>query len=73
MWNNEFFEKRKTLMKRILVLMFLVAAIAFVLQISEVDEGKGTLKVRIKRNGYGEGQKEETFYMRIEGEAEEEV
>lgn len=65
--------RKKELMKRILVLMLPVAALAFVLLILDADEGKRTSGLRIKRNGYGEGQKEETLYMKIEGENEEEV
>lgn len=65
--------RNKALIKRIAVVMISVMMLALILGISEKNNTDKSSFLRIERNGYGEGQKEETLRMQIEGEPEEEV
>lgn len=62
------FEEYKVLVNRIVLLMLIVTTFALILEVSENDKSKLSTQMYIKRNGYGEGQKEETLSMQIDGE-----
>ncbi len=59
--------------KQILILLLVFTTLAFLSELSVVLGKQGKSTVRIKRNGYGEGQKEETLSMQIDGEDKQEV
>lgn len=66
-------KRYKGLIDKIFVLLLCVTTLAAVLEsakwVGEQPEGS----LRIERNGYGGGKKDETLYMQVEGENQEEV
>lgn len=71
MW--KYFERRKALVTKIMLLMMVVTTFALISEITEKNQADTSSQMRIKRNGYGEGQKEETLSMQVEGEEAEDI
>lgn len=71
--NQDSLKRYKEVSEKIVVLLFCVNTLVLVLELGSRAAVETDGKVKIERNGYGEGYKEETFRMRVEGEAQEEV
>ena len=70
---KKIFAKYEKTGKQILILMLAVTTLAFLSELSVVLGKQEGETIHIKRNGYGEGQKEEKLYMQIGGQEKEEI
>lgn len=70
---KEIFEKREKILRQIFILMLAVTSVAFLSELVRMSEDKNSGTVEIRRNGYGEGQKEESLSMQVEGEERQNV
>ena len=70
---RQHWEKWDRLLRQIFLLMLLVTSLAFLTEIIQRVGRESSATVRIKRNGYGEGQKEESLFMQVEGEEKQDI
>ena len=74
-----YFKKRQLLGKwdrlfrQIFFLMLVVISLALLTDIMQKLGQESSPTVQIKRNGYGEGQKEESLSMQVEGEEKQDI
>lgn len=70
---RSFFRKWDRLLRQIFLLMMLVTSLAFLSEIVQKMGNGNSETVQIRRNGYGEGQKEESLSMQVEGEKKQDI
>lgn len=71
--NRDSLKRYRAVAEKILALLFLVNTLALVLELAGRAAVEPDGEMTIDRNGYGEGYREETLRMQVEGEAQEEV
>lgn len=67
------FRKWDRLLRRIFFLMLAVTSLAFLSEIVQKTGTENSETMQIKRNGYGEGQKEAALSMQVEGEKKQDI
>lgn len=67
------FRKWDRLLRRIFFLMLAVTSLAFLSEIVQKTGTENFETMQIKRNGYGEGQKEAALSMQVEGEKKQDI
>ena len=67
------FKKWDRLLRQIFLLMVAVTSLAFLSEIVQKTGTENSETMQIKRNGYGEGQKEAALSMQVEGEKKQDI
>ena len=67
------FRKWDRLLRQIFFLMLAVTSLAFLSEIVQKTGTENSETMQIKRNGYGEGQKEAALSMQVEGEKKQDI
>lgn len=67
------FGKWDRLLRQIFLLMMAVTSLAFLSEIVQKTGTENSETMQIKRNGYGEGQKEAALSMQVEGEKKQDI
>lgn len=67
------FKKWDRLLRQIFFLMLAVTSLAFLSEIVQKTGTENSETMQIKRNGYGEGQKEAALSMQVEGEKKQDI
>lgn len=67
------FRKWDRLLRQIFFLMLAVTSLAFLSEIVQKTGKENSETMQIKRNGYGEGQKEAALSMQVEGEKKQDI
>ena len=67
------FRKWDRLLRQIFFLMLVVTSLAFLSEIVQKTGTENSETMQIKRNGYGEGQKEAALSMQVEGEKKQDI
>ena len=67
------FRKWDRLLRQIFLLMMAVTSLAFLSEIVQKTGTENSETMQIKRNGYGEGQKEAALSMQVEGEKKQDI